>query len=431
MNELAQELNETLAGTAAGSLLSELGKRIFFPKGIVAQTAEAKQHAHRLNATVGMAYTGKQPVHLSAIRELVPGLAPEDIFTYVTTSGDPVLRDLWKREMIRKNSRLEGKTFSLPQVVSGITHGIATIADLFVDASDTVILPDLFWGNYRLIFETRKEARIAAFPFFDDSNALNTEGLRNLLEEQKGRCLVLLNFPNNPTGYSPSDDEAEEFKRILVEAAETGLKFAVVSDDAYFGLFYETGTHTQSLFASLADAHPNILAVKIDGATKEDYAWGFRLGFLTFASPGMTDSHFQALEKKVMGAIRSSISNGSRIGQSLLIRGLQSSSYQQDKAEAFRLMKAKYTRVKQILDRNTVPSCLSVLPFNSGYFMCFKLDRSRLDAESLRQHLLHNEAVGTISISPDYLRIAYSMLDEEELDSLYTAIFKAAEKLSA
>ena len=59
MNALAEELNEALAGTAAERLLSDMGKRMYFPKGIVSQSAEADERAHRFNATIGMAYEGE------------------------------------------------------------------------------------------------------------------------------------------------------------------------------------------------------------------------------------------------------------------------------------------------------------------------------------------------------------------------------------
>ena len=36
----------------------------------------------------------------------------------------------------------------------------------------------------------------------------------------------------------------------------------------------------------LVDLHPNVLGIKLDGATKEDYVWGFRVGFITFGFKG-------------------------------------------------------------------------------------------------------------------------------------------------
>ena len=78
MNALAKELNETLQGTAALELLSDFGKRFFFPKGIITQTSEAKKLAHKFNATVGMAFEKKQPIILKPIQDKVPALKPSE-----------------------------------------------------------------------------------------------------------------------------------------------------------------------------------------------------------------------------------------------------------------------------------------------------------------------------------------------------------------
>ena len=109
------------------------------------------------------------------------------------------------------------------------------------------------------------------------------EAFRETLAKQTEKAIVLLNFPNNPTGFTPSVKEAEAIVQVLKDAAEGGLKLVVVLDDAYFGLFYEDSIK-ESLFGLLADSHENILPVKIDGATKENYVWGLRVGFITYAA---------------------------------------------------------------------------------------------------------------------------------------------------
>ena len=157
------------------------------------------------------------------------------------------------------------------------------IGYLFVNPEDAIILPDLYWGNYRLIFEKAWHGKLSTYPTFTETGGFNCSGLKQKLgETSTGKKIVLLNFPNNPTGYTPTVEEAHAIIDILIESAEAGNEIVVVFDDAYFGLVYESGIITESLFSHLANVHERILAVKADGATKEEYVLGFRIGFVTF-----------------------------------------------------------------------------------------------------------------------------------------------------
>ncbi|MBJ8193091.1 aminotransferase class I/II-fold pyridoxal phosphate-dependent enzyme, partial [Bacillus cereus] len=91
-----------------------------------------------------------------------------------------------------------------------------------------------------------------------------------LAQKEYGKAIVVLNFPNNPTGYTPGVEEGKAIVAAIQEAAEAGINVVVVTDDAYFGLFFEDSLH-ESLFGQLAGLHPRILPVKIDGATKEEF----------------------------------------------------------------------------------------------------------------------------------------------------------------
>lgn len=427
MNKLAEELNNTLSDSVILSLLSDLGKELFFPKGLVAQTEEAKLHAHKLNATVGMAYDKNEVIFLPVIRKYIPELEPEEIFPYSGPAGDPVLRKLWKEEILKKNPGINCN-ISLPVATSGITHGLSTIAEIFAGFGDTLILPDMNWGNYKLIFETKKQCNIKYFPFFSENKKFNINGLIEVLDSncKNNKLIIILNFPNNPTGYSPSEDEAEYIAEALKQQAEKGRKILAITDDSYFGLFYEKNIFNQSIFSKIANLHENILAVKLDGATKEYFAWGFRIGFITISSRNMKEKHYEAFEKKVLGSIRSTISNCSRLTQTLLIKALQSKIYQKQQAEAGGILKNKYIKVKKILSSIKIPETIKILPFNSGYFMCLEIKNK---AEELRKKLLYEQGIGLISIEGNYLRIAFSKIDIDDMEELFSRIFKTAEEI--
>ncbi len=66
-------------------------------------------------------------------------------------------------------------------------------------------------------------------------------------------------------------------------------------------------------------------------------------------------------------------------------------------------------------------------PFNAGYFMCLKL--KGLDAETYRKHLLEKYGVGVIANGERDIRIAFSSVDEAQLEELYTILATAAREL--
>ena len=114
MNPIAIELNNQLEGTAAGRLLSDFGKRIYFPRGIVAQAAEASARAKRFDATIGMAVEHKDPMVLPCIREQVPGLSNRELTAYAPTGGTQTIREGWKAQILTKNPDLKATQCSLP-----------------------------------------------------------------------------------------------------------------------------------------------------------------------------------------------------------------------------------------------------------------------------------------------------------------------------
>jgi len=162
LNPLACELNERLEKAAPEVLemLSKLGRRLYFPKGILTQSAEAGARAHRFNATIGIATEGDGPMVLPSVTEHLVDIDAGDAVKYAPPAGQPRLRELWRDKMLAENPSLANKQISLPVVTSAITHGLTLVGDLFVDPGDCILLPDKLWGNYRLTYEVRLGATI-------------------------------------------------------------------------------------------------------------------------------------------------------------------------------------------------------------------------------------------------------------------------------
>ena len=427
INPLAQELNDALKGTTPGELLSDVGTRLYFPKGIIAQSAEAKKLGKTANGTIGTTVVEGKPIMLPSIKKYVPDLTSSELVGYAPTAGNPDLRAMWKESIIRKNPLLKDKKFSLPVVVPGLTAGISYLADLFLDETKPLVAADPSWDNYVLIAEARRNAKFVQFKMFKDGK-FNIEGLKETMQKQaeSGSVRILLNFPQNPSGYSRTSGEAKQLVSIVKEIAEKGAKVMVWCDDAYFGLNYEDNIEKQSLFAYLCDLHENVLAAKIDGPTKEDFAWGFRTGFITFGCKGLSDAQYEALVKKLMAAIRSSVSCAATPSQSLILKAASDGKLEEEKAEFRKILERRYKLVRDFVSTHE-SKFIKPLPFNSGYFMSF--DTMSIDAEKLRQKLLNDRGIGTISIDVKTLRVAFSSLDEEKINIVYQAIYDIADEL--
>ncbi len=427
LNPIAIELNERFRATAPTvfELLSELGKRIYLPKGILSQTAEASTKAHRFNATRAIAQQNDNLMHLAVSRELVPALPLEGIYGYAPVLGQPELRETWKRHLLKENSSLAEATLSLPIVTSGMTHGFSLLAELFVDSGDTLILPDKIWGNYRLIFQTKAGANLQTYPFFNAARGFNTHGFREvLINTTDEKLLILLNFPHNPTGYAINRTEAQRMVDAIVARADAGCRILVMIDDAYAGLWYDASVMHESLFGLLVGCHPNVVPVKIDGATKEEYAWGLRVAFISF---GLEEVAMQPLEQKFSGLIRANTSGASQVSQTLILEAMKAPSYAEQKQRNYEILKARALKVKKIASDVRYAKLWEVYPSHAGYFTCLNLKSG--DAEQVRQRLLEEHGIGTISLGETELRVAYSCLDEPDIETVFRTIAEVIEAL--
>ena len=169
-------------------------------------------------------------------------------FLYAGSFGLLPLREAWKKMQVKKNLSLKGKRYSLPVVTNALTHGLRIAGELFAGPGDEVVAPDLYWDNYALLFEDVCGAKIATFNMFR-AGAFDVAAMKRALLAPGEKKILVLNFPNNPTGYTATFEDAKRIVAAVKAVAAKGKKIVVVLDDAYFGLVYEKGVHAESLFA--------------------------------------------------------------------------------------------------------------------------------------------------------------------------------------
>jgi len=410
----AQERNARLRAInpVIEEALSPLGKRSFFPKGIPFQAGQAK--ACRINATIGQITDGAgSPLPLAPMAEKLSALNPKDAFLYSPIQGRDTARKAWHAKLVKEDARMEA--VGLPVVSAGICHALTMAAELFFGKDDTLVLADLYWDNYEQIFNIRLEGDFLRYPFYDAQMRYNVQGLKETLAQVQGKVQVLLNFPSNPSGYSPTPAEMKAIAEVLVDAARE-RPVVVYCDDAYHGLVFDEKAESKSLFFELINRSPNLIPLKCDGVTKELSFFGGRVGFLHF---GVAKEASDILVDKCMGLIRSGVGSPVGISQYLMEIELADPRHEAEFEGMRQVLARRFDVLKKALDR-PVPHW-KVFPFNAGCFCLLEL-REGLDAETIRQALIADESVGVVSHGDKYIRLAFCSMKEESIQPLVEAL---------
>lgn len=401
------------------SFFSKLGENIILPQDVLIQSKETAAIPGAINATIGIATSNKKAMALPSINKVITEINNSEYLPYSPTPGLPKMRELWKEKILADNPSINKDFLSLPMVTTGITQGIDIAANLFSESGDALLLPNLFWQNYAQIYTIKLGNKIYKYNQFDENNEFSISNFKETLYSIKeDKISLILNFPNNPTGYTPSDAELNSLVDVISTYAKENKnkQLIIVSDDAYFGLFFEKNHKTPTLSATYKLAeNENCLIVKLDGITKEFYSWGLRVGFITYYTKN--NELRKILLEKTQGYLRSTTSSPSNLSQQIAVRLLDNKQSLEEKEINDKIIEERYNELKQAISKEQLDQLVRVLPFNSGYFFTIKLP-SNINAHEFRLKFLNEYKYGVYSMDDEHIRIAFSCLDKELIPEL-------------
>jgi len=445
---------EALEKVGALDLLSPWGKRMHLPAGIFHWSGRAKAEAD-INATIGTAKgkadaiygsggDKKMTMALPSMRKSVPDLDPEKIFPYAPDRGLPDFCAGWRSWILRKageHAAALDPVLGQCQVTPGITGGLHNCLKMFVAPGEPVVVPDKRWENYDNIIDINAGAETVEFKFFD-GDRMNVKGMCDAIRSvwrHQDRAVLLLNFPNNPTGYCPPRDEADEIKESLYELTASGKKWlTVIFDDAYEGYVYEESAVKGSLFYEMLP-QKGLLTIKLDGISKEMLWYGGRVGAITMAYPKewVDAVGKEALDKewgnKFAGISRSTYSNCSMVAQSVAALALQNlDAILEERKNCIGILAERY-RVFVEEAKKIDESRLFCNPFQGGFFNFFDIvPKDGAAAEDLADHLLKKYRTGTIPVhfgTVNGIRVAFCSVEAEDIPRLCENLNNAAKDL--
>lgn len=401
------------------SFFSKLGENIILPQDVLIQSKETAAIPGAINATIGIATSNKKAMALPSINKVITEINNSEYLPYSPTPGLPKMRELWKEKILADNPSINKDFLSLPMVTTGITQGIDIAANLFSESGDALLLPNLFWQNYAQIYTIKLGNKIYKYNQFDENNEFSISNFKETLYSiNEDKISLILNFPNNPTGYTPSDVELNSLVDVISTYAKENKnkQLIIVSDDAYFGLFFEKNHKTPTLSATYKLAeNENCLIIKLDGITKEFYSWGLRVGFITYYTKN--NELRKILLEKTQGYLRSTTSSPSNLSQQIAVRLLDNKQSLEEKEINDKIIEERYNELKQAISTEQLDQLVRVLPFNSGYFFTIKLP-SNINAHEFRLKFLNEYKYGVYSMDDEHIRIAFSCLDKELIPEL-------------
>jgi len=452
---------EALKKTPVFQALSSIGKRIYQPNGIFYWSNRAKKEAE-INATIGTAVGfetdiidgGREKLltyYLPELRQYI-NLPPEKFASYAPIAGIPKFRDLWEKWIIYKGKNainlpsgtidISGK-ITKPAICNGITNSIFLISRFFLNPGEKIICPNKRWGNYNSVLHLQNELEIETFQFFKDDR-LNIEGISELMlqiSKVQDKIVLILNFPNNPTGYCPTKNEIQDILNSLKNFCDSSNKPVIIfCDDAYEGYSYSDHRVGTSIFYELIDLHPNLIPIKLDGASKEFLMYGGRTGAITLGinsswlSSSEKEIFLQEWENKIQGMIRSTISNSNHFYQEVLIEILNDGfeTMLESRNKIYEILKKRYFASINAFEKYKTEG-ITMDPAGGGFFVFLNIDK--IQADKFADHLLLKYKVGTFPIVSEKeeingIRVAFCSIPIDKIEETFRRITLTLSDLS-
>ena len=250
--------------------MPELAKRLGRVK--VAATVQMTIRARELRAQGHnvIALTIGEPNFASPKHAIEAGFAAamKGDTKYPPQDGAPAL----KQAIQRKFKRDHGLDYALDEIMVG-NGGKQVLYNAImatVDDGDEVIVPAPYWSAYVLMSRLAGGEPVIVNCSQNNGFKLRPEDLDAAITPKTK--LVMLNYPNNPTGAAPTEAELLALAAVLRKHPHVW----VICDDMYEHLVYGDFKHT-----TLAQVAPDLRdrVVTVSGVSKTYAMTGWRVGF--------------------------------------------------------------------------------------------------------------------------------------------------------
>ena len=272
----------------------------------------------------------------------------------------------------------------------GSTEGLGIIIKSIVEKDDEVIIPTPGYVGYKPLIDL-EQGIVVEIDTTKSNYVLTKEVLENAYSI-KTKAMIITS-PNNPTGYTLSNEEMEIIKDFVLEK-----DILLISDEIYSSIVYDIKYHS---FSEFEDLKENL--VVLNGFSKSHAMTGFRIGYVV--GPIELINQFVKVHQY-------NVTSTSTISQYAALKAIE--------LEYKHLLDAfKYNRslILEALDELDIP----YIPCNGAFYVFFNISKFNMTSLEFCDKLLYDYKLALIpgeyflGSHQDYVRLSYAGDVEEVL----------------
>ena len=285
-------------------------------------------------------------------------------------------------------------------ITNGAMNALHLLMSILLEPGDEVMIQNPQWLNYAAQIEYCGGVAVKLPTDPEKGFSLSAETVREHFVPGKTKAL-LINSPNNPTGYVMTRKELEEIAKVAVE-----LDLLVISDEVYNTLIYEDA---EAISISTMPGMRNRTVV-VNSLSKAYAMCGWRVGYA--AGP-------EALIDRMAKCQENFISGVNAAAQYAAAYALEHKELTVDLRETFRAR-----REVAIAELKKIPGIKFTEP-KGAFYLFPNISAFGLDSRTFCERLLEEAKVVCIpgsafgSVGEGYIRIAYTAKTEDIVEAMH------------
>lgn len=372
---------------------------------ILSIAKEAEEHKKKdnsvINATLGVLLDEKGTfVTMISVDKAIEDVSRADLRKYLPQDGGSLYKENIYRYLFKENLSKLHKHFYLTSNWSSGGSGGLSLA--FQMHQGVIFIPNIAWPEYdQIAYNLNK--KIKTYPMFQGDN-FNLNGIDEILKKEKQNILFVLNDPaHNPTGYTMSKLEYEEFFKIVNKYKHVKL----LVDIAYIDF-------SNNYFKMLV---PLLIKYKINviftfSGSKSYLVYGVRMGLIIYFAK--TKEEQEAFLKETKMITTSTLGSPNSLSILLLNEIIKSESLNFEQEALKEILKLRSELFISLAKENNI----TLYPYKEGFFITIKSKNPSLLCEKLKKDKVY--------VIPTYrgIRVSLSSVNLKEIPKLIEKIKK-------